>query len=134
MIPRQAPWANGERRRPVHGELLTAQEQMGSSNDERKLRKKRAKAAVKAAKKRAKLEEKVGPPVETPAPSPAPDVSSATASSAETSRARETKISSAERSAAAAERQVVLQRWRVIVGAIAAIIALATLLVMLLRR
>ena len=75
--------------------------------------KKLAKAAAKAAKKRAKAEKGDGT---TAAASPTPPAGR----------------SPAERSAEAAERQVALHRWRVILAAIGALIALITLLVMLL--
>jgi len=88
---------------------------MYETEENPKLAKKRAKAAAKAAKKKARLGQGVGPPTEA-APTPADG------------------RSPAERSADAAERQVALHRWRVMLAVIGAIIALTTLLIMLLRN
>lgn len=74
-----------------------------------KLAKKLAKAESKATKKRPRVEPPAGAPVGAP---PAQG------------------RSPAERSADAAERQVALQRWRVILAVVAALVALATLLIM----
>lgn len=82
--------------------------------------KKRAKAELKAAKKQARAKEKQAavtlPPSGIPrgAPPPAPD-------------------SPAERSARAAEEKVRLERWRVLLGAVGALVALITLFLMLRR-
>ena len=84
---------------------------MGSDETDPKVAKKTAKAAAKAAKKQASAAP----------PSPAEPSTPAGARSP------------TERSAAAAERQVALQRWRVILAVVAAAIALITLLVMVLR-
>ena len=88
---------------------------MNASQNDPKLAKKLAKATAKAAKKQARAEQKVGPP-------------------AEGARAPAADRSPAERSAEAAERQVALQRWRVVLAVVGAIIALATLLVIVLSR
>ncbi|MFQ5805292.1 MAG: hypothetical protein ACE5I3_02450 [Phycisphaerae bacterium] len=85
---------------------------MNETEENPKLAKKLAKAAAKAAKKKAKLEH--------PGRSPAGAATSGR--------------SPAERSAEAAERQVALQRWRVVLAVVGAIIAFATLLVVLLGR
>ena len=84
---------------------------MGSEETDPKVAKKIAKAAAKAAKKGASA----GSP---PAAEPSAPAGGQTP---------------AERSAAAAERQVALQRWRVILAVVAAAIALITLLVMVFR-
>jgi hypothetical protein len=88
---------------------------MNPTEENPKLAKKLAKAAAKAAKKKGKVTEPTGLPG-AGAPPPA--------------GAR----SPSERSAEAAERQVALQRWRVVLAVIGAIIAITTLLVMLLRN
>jgi hypothetical protein len=80
---------------------------MSSSELDPKVAKKMAKAAAKAAKKRVAG----GLP-------PEPKTVSPPAGS-----------SPAERAAAAAERQVALHRWRVVLAAVAALIGLVTLLV-----
>lgn len=80
---------------------------MNASAEDPKLAKKLAKAAAKSAKKQARAQRA--------APSSAAG------------------HSPTERSADAAERQVALHRWRVVLAVIGAIIALITLLVMLLR-
>jgi hypothetical protein len=82
---------------------------MNDSVRDPKLAKKLAKAESKAAKKR----------VGTEAPADAPAAASPVGGR-----------SPAERSADAAERQVALQRWRVILAVVAALVALATLLIM----
>jgi hypothetical protein len=87
---------------------------MNTTQENPKLAKKLAKAAAKAAKKKAKVAE----------PTDSPGVGAPAATGAR---------SPSERSAEAAERQVALQRWRVVLALVAAIIALATLLIMLLR-
>ena len=87
---------------------------MNTTEENPKLAKKLAKAAAKAAKKRGKVVE----PIDAPGAGPP---------------AAAGGRSPAERSAEAAERQVALQRWRVVLAVIGAIIAITTLLVMLLR-
>jgi hypothetical protein len=90
---------------------------MSATGNDTKLEKKLAKAAAKAAKKRAKAAVRTGesaaPTDEIPSGSP--------------------DRSPAERAADAAERQVSLQRWRVVLALIAALIGLGTLAAMLLR-
>jgi hypothetical protein len=84
---------------------------MNATEEDPKVAKKMAKAAAKAAKKKAKIDPVSGPP-------------------ADTGPACGGGRSPAERSAEAAERQVALQRWRVVLAVLTAIIALASLLVM----
>jgi len=84
---------------------------MSSSEENPKLAKKLAKAAAKAAKKQAAAGSSLSTNTATPAEGRSP----------------------AERAADAAERQVTFQRWRVILAAIGAAIALITLLVIILR-
>ncbi len=88
---------------------------MNATEGNPKLAKKLAKAAAKAAKKKGKVAPTIGPP-SAGAPPAAGD------------------RSPAERAADAAERQVALQRWRVGVAVLAAIIALATLLILWFRN
>jgi hypothetical protein len=88
---------------------------MNASKDDPKVAKKLAKAAAKAAKKQRQGVQPVG--------SPPPGAGAPVGGR-----------SPAERSAEAAERQVRLQRWRVLIALLAAVIGLVTLLVLLLRR
>jgi hypothetical protein len=88
---------------------------MNASEESPKVAKKLAKAAAKAAKKQTQVEP-AGPP-------PAADAHSPKAGP-----------SPAERAAAAAERQVALQRWRVLLAVVMVIIALGSLLVMMWLR
>ena len=85
-----------------------------------------AKDAAKAAKKAAKAEKKrqKKAPTESPAETPAPDPAPAPAPST----VLESGPTPAERSAAAAERQVRLQRYRVWLALITAIVAAAALI------
>lgn len=76
---------------------------MNANAEDPKVAKKRAKAAAKAAKKGLHAPQSV---------------------------AFGDGKSPAERAAAAAERQVALQRWRVILGIVGALIAIATFLIM----
>ena len=83
--------------------------------DSAKRFKKLAKAEVKAAKKQAKLRPDAGPPASEPAsPSTPPGA-----------------LSPAERSARAAEKKLAFDRWRTAFAAVGALIALASLLIML---
>lgn len=88
---------------------------MSASEENPKVAKKLAKAAAKAAKKQ--------PQVPPAGPPPAADAHSP-----------KNGLSPAERAAAAAERQVALQRWRVVLAVVMAIIALGSVLVMMWLR
>jgi hypothetical protein len=102
----------------------------GKELEDPKAAKERAKAEKKLAKARVKAEKKLGAGAPTGGPAtpeaPAPAIPSAPGAP--------DGLTPAERSARAAERQVSLQRWRILFALLGFVVALATLLWMIFFR